>query len=238
MPSHEDIERARAEIVRQANLTGGWMRLRWPGHEDLFVPRGAFENWALDMIGRQSTIEWKVVSCDGWKCGGDDPLHSDWMLGAGLQLDDWGDYFGELSADQQSLQAAAFDAAHAIQLAFRGVRLGGAYSLLVLGSEPPGEIRGAVVKPKPNAPVPAHSIVVLPDLRPHFVQALDGAAAVIAGAGGALAHLAVLAVERAVPIYYLAGVHSLLSEGSMVSIRDALLKIEDLEEEEEEEEGG
>lgn len=50
------------------------------------VPQGAFEQWSVHHSqGGHLATPWKPISPVGVKQGADDPFHTDWMLGAGLE---------------------------------------------------------------------------------------------------------------------------------------------------------
>lgn len=63
--------------------------------EEVFVPKRAFERWA---IGRSNSfnldviLPWDNVSRSGLKMTNDCPDHSDWWIGAGLDLDYYDDF--------------------------------------------------------------------------------------------------------------------------------------------------
>lgn len=84
------------EAVReQAQRCGGYYRLPLVGSEAqsceafLDVPRNPFLLWVLrgfafERFGKPRPFWETVISPRGLKTPGDDPLHSDWMVGAGL----------------------------------------------------------------------------------------------------------------------------------------------------------
>lgn len=90
-----EIATLRKMVVEQADSMGedGWSEISVPAKVApsgrLRVPRGAFEMWAVERSnGAHLTVGWKPVSPSGLKIMGDDPYHTDWMLGAGLGLHD------------------------------------------------------------------------------------------------------------------------------------------------------
>lgn len=91
MKRAEKIETFRKAVIALADAAGeeGWITFAVPRtvSEDgrLRVPRAPFEHWAVDLAGGSHlAMPWKTVSPVGMKQGADDPNHTDWMLGAGL----------------------------------------------------------------------------------------------------------------------------------------------------------
>lgn len=142
------------------------------------VPRAPFEHWALDRTAlAHMATPWKPISPSGLKMEGDNRYHTDWMLGAGMNL-------GEDYCDEK-IRAAAMDAAFALQEKLDG------YEAHVLVAGPDRAIEGTVGK----------TIAVLPDLGPEHAQIASTAIAIISERGGQLAHLAVVAREREQTIF-------------------------------------
>lgn len=148
------------------------------------------------------------MSGEGWKQIGDDPYHTDWMLGAGLDLELWD--------TDKTLKDAAYDASHILQHAGGGGLRG---TILVPLTSP---LSGVVVHPAPNqewwSPGDELKIVVLPNLSPQYVMALKGASLVIAENGGALAHLSQLGMEQGIPIFRLPYAREELPAGSSLQV--------------------
>lgn len=206
--SAKRIEHAREQIVKQANDTG-WMDFRW-GARMLRVPKGAFECWSLRRtVNWKDATPWKIMSGEEWKQMGDDPYHTDWMLGAGLDLDLW--------RSDKTLRDAAYDASFALQHEGRSGLLG---TILVPLRVP---VIASVVHPKPNqswyvAYDCQPSVIVLPNLSPQYVNALLGASLVITEEGGALAHLSQLGREKGLPILRVQNARKLIPEGCTVRV--------------------
>lgn len=214
LPSEEQIEKTRQEIIKQANNTG-WMTLG-----PYKVPKGAFECWSLRHTKRKKEASpWAVISKEGWKQEGDDPYHTDWLLGAGFSLDSW--------RNDQNLQELAEQARYKLEYPDMDLLLKeGFYPMMTLvGSDE--SIEGEVIHPKPNREwyKGEKKIIVLPNLRPNYIQALKGASAVITEVGSSLAHLAVLAMDKKVPLYQLKNALKTLPEGSRVRVENSHLKI-------------
>jgi phosphohistidine swiveling domain-containing protein len=193
--AEEDIrqrcETTRAAVIAQANAQGseGWMEIV-AGERTLRVPRAPFEHWALHRCGADHlSLPWKTCSVSGLKVGmiNDDPLHTDWMLGAGLDTQSVHWY----GIDQDSeLIEAAMDAMETVQhekLGFECNVLAGA-----------GQVTGrAFVAAHGRAEMPEPGdVLVLPDSGAGWLEHVmaacgDGQGAVIVARGGALAHLVV-----------------------------------------------
>jgi hypothetical protein len=188
-------------VVRQADAAGetGWMEIDVPASiastGKLRVPRGAFEQWAVSRCGGGHLAEpWKSVSPPGMKQMGDDVFHSDWMLGAGLDLDAM-----RLSAPDESLRTAAYDAFYAIQRRLLNFRC----AVLLTGPFVSGRV--FVPESADDLPTPASGddlppVVLLPNAGPDYLEvaleALDFGGAVIVEQGGEMAHLVTVLREK------------------------------------------
>jgi phosphohistidine swiveling domain-containing protein len=212
-------EAARAAVVAQADAQGpdGWMEIV-AGERRLRVPRAPFEHWALRRCGADHLAPpWKTCSVPGMKAGmshGDDPLHTDWMLGAGLdvRIDHW---YGP-KADGE-LVAAALDALGAVQLE----RLGFPCNVLAGTGSATGRAFVATHGRK-DLPEPG-DILVLPDSTPQWLEHVlaacaDGQGAVIVARGGALAHLVVEARVSGCRIVRVPGAAMVYVEGQTVRV--------------------
>lgn len=170
--------RWRAAVLAQAGPKSGrgWTTLR-RGKKTWRVPKGAFEQWALRAThGAHLAAPWRVVSRPGAKLSGaDDAYHTDWVLGAGVALDDY---------DPEDDLAKAADAARA---RLQKERLG--FEAAVLSGNT--VVQGTVVQPQsPDETVPPGSIVVLGGSGVEWGPLLETAAAFVVEVGGQSAHLA------------------------------------------------
>lgn len=146
------------------------------GDQVLKVPRAPFTVWALRRTSQEHlSPPWTAVARSGLKLPLDDPNHSDWMIGAGLDPREVHAYSGPL---HDASMAAAFEVQQ---------RLGGFDCAVLVGGAP---VYGTVGK----------EIAVLLDLHPDRLDQLLSAKAVITQAGGELAHLAQVATEKQIPI--------------------------------------
>lgn len=135
------------------------------------VPRAPFTAWALRRTSLHHLAPaWEPFSPSGLKLDFDDPIHTDWMLGAGMDLvHDYTD---------REVMDATWDAVAELQ-----DRLGSFEAAVVTGSH---EVTGVV----------GESIRVLRDLHPSQLPEIAGAAGIITEQGGAMAHLAQVVMER------------------------------------------
>lgn len=196
------IAEYRKRILEQAH--GDMLRLEWDGgHVD--VPRVPFIRWAVERRKKLSALApaWDNVCPSGMKLPLDSQNHSDWMIGAGLDLRN--DYYN--SPVQDAAVAKMFD----IQQELASFQV----AVLVEGT---GYGYGKVVHGKPGKKPPKGSIVVLPNLGPKYVEAVVGASAVIAEAGGKTAHLAQVGLEQGLPIVVAPNALQRFPEGLNVSV--------------------
>lgn len=194
MTREEKIEELRKAIIAQANaMENGWMTIRIPVEMRpgglLRVPRAPFEHWAVDLAGGAHLASpWKPVSPSGVKQGADDPNHTDWMLGAGLNPGDMrsnGD-----NPHWEALSSAAYSARREIEQRLLNFDC----SILLRGPS----IEGRVHQPASDTDYPkiidgAPPITVVRNAGPKwFEMALETfrlGGAVIVEQGGEMAHL-------------------------------------------------
>ncbi len=75
-------------IAKQADENGGWLKLKNPYNKAEYkIPKNPFYRWVLSDSSMYDSIEWKCVSPQGSKMGGDDPNHTDWWLFTDLDLE-------------------------------------------------------------------------------------------------------------------------------------------------------
>lgn len=173
----KEVEELRAEILAKSieciilNVDGLEYR----------VPREPFENWALRRTsGHHLAMPWIPVSPPAFKMYGDDPYHTDWVIGAGLPAD-------EIYHKHDAINKAAYQELLRIQiekLNFKCAVLNGT-----------GKVHGVVVHPVKDQRVDADSIIVIPNASADYYISMltaceNGKGAVITETGGALCHLA------------------------------------------------
>jgi phosphohistidine swiveling domain-containing protein len=185
------IQLYRIRILAQAEKTGGFLNLvaEYPdGPRTVVVPSAPFLHWVRrngeKELQQGAVPAWEIICPDSLKMLNDNPMHSDWWIGAGLTVADYqGDKHPvDVAAWLYVSQFARDDDKQCVRLAGRG------------------KVSGAIVFPAPNEGVPTGSIAVVPYAGPAYEIALltackGGAGAVIAAVGGKLAHLAIVSRE-------------------------------------------
>lgn len=211
----------RQRILDQAEQVGGFFDLlvTEEGEPDSYVkvPAAPFLSWATREAGdaaRSSLLRWRPVSSSGLKSGGDNPNHTDWWIGAGLD------------------PRIAYDMNHPVNKAAWRFSLGLAHKrghdcIKLAGA---GTAFGRVVHPKPNEAVPAGSIAVVPSAGVMYDIAMrtackDGRGAVICAVGGKLAHLATVAREFDAKLVVVENALEQFKEGDFVSINMTTCKV-------------
>jgi len=166
-----------------------------------YVPRKPFMAYALGRTLMKHMAPWKPVCPPGVKLQGDNRAHTDWYVGAGYNLNTPYPYGGDL-------HKAAVDTMFGLQKQYANFEVG----VLVPGRD----VRGKIGK----------EVVVLPNLHPDHLEKLVGARAIITEAGGALAHLAQVALERSIPIVLVPDAVARYTEGLEVVVRPGVGRIE------------
>ena len=180
-------------IQKQATAGDGFLDLNLLDAEEntvslLKVPVGPFMRWVLQDIPEELGIPmptWQPVCPSGLKMVGDNPYHSDWVLGAGLPLEN----AYEIDSPEQKAAWRKREDLLKKLCSFECVVLSGK-----------GSVFGEVVHPKPGERVSPGSIAVIPHAGPEYQLALEsacseGRGAVICEIGGKLAHLAIVSRE-------------------------------------------
>lgn len=175
------------------------------------IPRAPFLHWAFARMKmfQDQLPPWQNICPPGVKMMGDDQNHTDWIVGAGLDPLD-----RELLYYPGPVNDAALKLAHEFQDKFDKPS-----HVHVLVDGPAAS--GQVYYGKRNKPSPPGSIVVLPDLRPQYLEAIEDAVAVITEAGGETAHLAQVGRERALPIVRVENARERYHEGEMLLVNTA-----------------
>uniref|UniRef100_A0AB74UIL5 PEP-utilising enzyme mobile domain-containing protein n=1 Tax=Caulobacter phage BL57 TaxID=3348355 RepID=A0AB74UIL5_9VIRU len=175
----------------------------------LKVPTAPFEQWALwRTAGAHLAKPWKRVTYTGFKMFGDDPYHTDWVLGAGLNPEDW----PIVESDNPPLHKAAWD--KRFQLAEE--KLGGNMRVL-LGK---GYVTGKIVMLKPGETLSPGEIGVIRNAGPDYVQAAQSAiehnTALICENGGSVAHLVVEYLDKPLRLTRIENARKIFKDGMTV----------------------
>jgi phosphohistidine swiveling domain-containing protein len=194
-----EIERVREGVLKQAG--DDTFQLHVSDGRVLTVPLAPFWHWALGRTSlRHLSPPWKPVAHSGMKLPMDNEYHTDWMVGAGVDLDE--SYNSEVAK-------AALNAASELQ-----ERLGD-FEAMVIVEGRGSEITGVV----------GEGIVVLPNLSADHALAAMKAQAIITEEGGQLAHLAIVALERGLTIMRVPDAITRYPEGTKVTLKPGTGKI-------------
>lgn len=176
----ERIEAYRERIVEQAG--GDYIEHDFGGDVGaVSIPRAPLVYWALWRTHAKDLLpEWNPVCPRGMKMFGHDPYHTDWMVGAGIDLDAY---------DSSEFRDQCFDLMRDVQKTCLG------FDVTILVSGKPHAV-GETVHPKPSDRVPNDKVAVIPNAGPKYYEAVKGAAGVIVQKGGAMSHLAVVGLEE------------------------------------------
>jgi len=193
----------RARIQKEADKTG-WIEIK-DADSIVKVPKAAFENWALGRAhARHLATAWTPISPSGMKLPNDDPYHTDWMLGAGFDLDcragtrhddPYYEKLYELQKDRLNFKCA------------------------VLSGTGETHIK-RVRHPKEDEEVPEDSIIVIKDASAKYLKPVSciRSGAVIVERGGSVAHLANIAREQGVRMVRVENARKVYPIGTAVSV--------------------
>jgi phosphohistidine swiveling domain-containing protein len=196
--AEEEAERERIKAAVIERAAGDMIDLHADdGKVVATVPRAPFENWALRRTAlRHLAAPWEPVARSGLKMANDDPNHTDWVLGGGLDIKNM--YFRE-----DPIQAAAYHEMSLLQ-----ERLGDFECGVIVDA---GEVEG-----KAGA-----DIVILPDLQPDHLDKIKNVRAIITQTGGKVAHLAQVAMERNITIMLVPDALTRFTEGMSLTLTPA-----------------
>lgn len=160
------------------------------------VPRAPFLHWLLRRLDKAHLAPpWTPVSPSGLKLQMDDECHTDWMIGAGLDLH--ADYWHGSNAHK-----AAFELGYDITTRIANVNA-------IPLSRGNGEVVHGIV---------GQSIAVLADLRPSQADLVLASRAVVTEMGGELAHLAIVARESGIPLMLVKNARELFPSGTYLRV--------------------
>ncbi len=204
----------RARILEQAHANGGFLPLTvkdYDGVESIVdVPALPLLWWASRNITGfkwEDLPRWNTVCSSGMKMLGDNPMHTDWWVGAGFQPE-------HAYADEHPLNKAAWN--FSLSLA----RTHNCDFVKLAGK---GRVFGRVTFPKPNEGVEPGAIAVVPTAGVAYDMAMrtackEGRGAVISAVGGKLAHLVTVAREMEARIVVVDDAMNVFKEGEFVSL--------------------
>lgn len=214
----EQLEKQAMSALRDAILSdpriksSGWIDLTdEQGKTIASVPKLPLACWALKMANTQYRGEYRAYSPTGLKMNNDNPYHTDWMIAAGLDLQ-------EEYRSRHPIQEAAYRWAHAYQCDQRGVEH------MVLSNA--GKVKGRLIFATEHnaADVQPGDIVVLPHPGAKYQLHLEQACKV-KGEGGAItlvghqaAHLCKVGRERGITLVLVPDLTSRFIEGQIVCI--------------------
>lgn len=238
--AHPDkLEELRAKIKAQAEELGGFMGLRI-GDGWIRVPYTPFLHWALRDMRFAKLLPWDNIMPKGMKMAGDDPMHTDWVVGAGFGLDDavrfTNNTLNDVSGDLAYTMANSFLHNYTETATFCRSPL--MFVRTLCGA---GRLSGDIVHAGIDMEYPAGSVLVLPHAGIEYTatvlyaaRANSGSLAVIVETGSALAHIVTMAQEKNaggvgnINIVHLPGAAKLLKEGTRVTV-DAMNRCIDVE---------
>lgn len=226
------VEAYRRQVTAQADAHGGWLELRVTaenggpvegGPPVLRLPRNPFLLWGLRgfdyaVHGKERPV-WRTVCPQGLKTTMDDPNHTDWVVGAGLDPDK------SYALDDQCYDARVQTCAFSLRAKLVSEWTEAEFVTLARGVE--DRIYGDVVFPGPNQPVTPGCIAVVPNAGPDYQLALETACkkgkygrpgAVICETGGKLAHLAVVGRELRHTLLMVPNARKRFPQGTLLTI--------------------
>lgn len=213
----EEFETAvlRAEIRERARKHGGFIELTvrdYPDQEEsvVSVPAIPLMRWAARNIRGfrwEDLPEWLPVCPGGLKMPGDNPMHTDWWVGAGFEP-------RHGYAQEHPLNKAAWRFA---------LYLSESHGCAFVKLAGKGRVLGRVTFPKPNEAVLPGSIAVVPFAGVDYEMAMltackGGHGAVISAVGGKLAHLATVARETEARLVVVDNAMGVFKEGELVTL--------------------
>lgn len=214
LESRLDNAMLRARILEQAREQGGFLPLTikdFDGVESIVdVPALPLLWWASRNIKGfrwEDLPPWKPVCSSGMKMLGDNPMHTDWWVGAGLEPEN-------AYAEEHPLNKAAWN--FSLSLA----RTHNCDFIKLAGK---GRVFGRVTFPKPNEGVEPGAIAVVPTAGVAYDMAMrtackQGRGAVISAVGGKLAHLVTVAREMEARIVVVDDAMNVFKEGEFISL--------------------
>lgn len=203
----EQLEIYRKQIAEQAG--DKWLEVSYiPDTYDsdnqpitVRIPQAPFENWSLWRgDAANMALPWETVCPQGLKMMGDDPYHTDFMVGAGLALDAMRD-------PESPLARAIWDLREKVQQ-----QKFNATCAVLSGTGRTGALR--VVHAKKNQELTADDVAIIPNAGPDYIIPAQTAGAIITERGGEMAHLVSIAREGGLRIVRVVDARKLYPEGT------------------------
>lgn len=219
----ERLEGIRTKVMEKAGDDTFILTLQ--DGKEVTVPRAPFMRWALCRTDYfDQAPQWENESWSGMRLPLDNPDHSDWMLGAGLELADY---------NRDNVSMPALEEMFEIQESFRRpkVPFAGIMAAMEMLSETvhactviadSGEVEGIVGK----------DIAVFPDSKPKRVKQLEGIKGVIVEKGGQLGHFAIVSRGKGVTVMLHKQACDLFEEGVRLNLNPKTGRVVILEGEE------
>ncbi|AUR96797.1 PEP-utilizing enzyme [Vibrio phage 1.232.O._10N.261.51.E11] len=201
-----EISRLRHEIIQQNGDTKDDYVILCEMYK---VPRKPLENWALQRTKAQHlAAKWETVSDSGWKMYADDPNHTDWVIGAGIDPADI--YDGKKDVN---------DAASEWAYEFQKKMTKGNIAVLVPMRK--SKLEAQVQHPLQDDKV-TEDIVVIPDCTTKWIkvakQVGKRGGIIIAKTGGQMSHLVMNGEEYGVTVLMHPKADTLFKRGCYVEI--------------------
>jgi len=229
----------RKAILKQAETSGGLFDLKVEKKDKLGriryktfkVPVAPFEHYALTTytIGgsahRDKLPEWETVSPQGMKMYGDNPYHTDWMIGAGLELDAlYGGrrYGGGDGGFHDNLSSAVWTAMGDLQDKY--IKAYGEHKIVLMTGDGYFHGRATMIEFWDDMSkldeFDLDIIVVTKYAHPNLVALLDKphVQGLIVENGGKLCHLAVVSRSKDFKMVRMADATTIIKPGAMLSI--------------------
>ncbi len=200
----KNIEKYRKIIIEQANEKGGFLTIKASRSEAEFnVPKIPFLMWCLKHGNSPYYLsdllpEWDTVSPCNLKMLGDDPIHSDWVIGAGFEPEDF--YHND------KFKNAAYGHLHKV-LNLDMITLAGK-----------GTVKGTVIKANRDLTIEevTGKILVLPHAGVEYFELAKVALATICEVGGPGSHLAVNSSEFNIKLCLIENAMKLINDSTLV----------------------
>jgi len=173
----KEIQELKKKIIAKAEKSGGFFDLvvKYPKNkENVYkIPYLPFKAWALGDYDI-----WDAVCPSGLKMSNDNNFHSDWVVGAGIDIDL---LYGYSYKRDDCLSDAIWNKRIAMEKEFNE------NFIVIRGS---GKVIGKIVHPEPDEKMLGNEIIVIPNLRSDYYIPATGSLAIISELGGEMSHLA------------------------------------------------